>query len=75
MRGHVGFRVRAGPRQPGERPGLQGAAGEHPSGTILHVDGEAESSASHQPPFDLRQGIRAARTGDQVRIIAGENTR
>lgn len=73
VRGYVGLRVRAGPCQPGECPGLQGAAGEHPGGAILRVDGEAKPSAGHRSSVDLCQAIRATRPGDQVRIIAGEN--
>lgn len=58
MRGYIGLRVRAGPSQPGERPGVQGAIGKHARGAVLGVDRKAEPSADHEPPsLDLRQGI------------------
>lgn len=72
MRGHVGLRVGAGPGQPGECPGVQGAISKHPRGAILGTDGQAESPADHEPPsLDLRQGVRVARAGGQIRAFAG----
>lgn len=39
VRGHIGLRVGAGPRQPGERPGVQGAISKYPRDAILGPDG------------------------------------
>lgn len=75
VRGHVGLRVGAGPRQFSERPGVQGAIGKHARGAILGADGQAEPPADHQPPLDLCQGVRAARTGGQVRASTGKRAR
>jgi len=74
MRGHVGLRLGAGPRQPGEHPGVQGAIGKH-ARSAIGTDGQAESAGHQPPPFDLRQGVRAARVGDQVRASTGEKMR
>lgn len=74
VRGHVGLRVGAGPRQPGECPGVQGAIGERARRAILGADGKAEPPADYEPPLDLRQGVRAAGAGDQVRPSTGERT-
>lgn len=60
VRGHIGLRVGAGPCQPGECPGVQGAISKHARDTILGANGQAEPPADYQPSFDLHQGVRAA---------------
>jgi len=73
VRGYVGLRVGAGPGQPGERPGVQGAIGKHARGAVLGTDGQAKPPADHEPSsLDLRQGVRVTRAGGQIRAVAGK---